>query len=208
MWLIIDRERMKMLVKMADYKVACIHADMEFPITPTHVVALDGKRTFTQYSQLDLVMMCRNGGKEVGILDPYTELTSAAFALANEMPLDKRTYEQLDKKAGAKTLPSDDRKNAGKHKLPPPKPQECSPEREPGASPEPSKPKPAKAASAPRTKGATGRVWELCEQALAGRDFHQVPLKELREAGKVLAEAEGINLGTFGVQFGKWKGTK
>lgn len=61
--------------------------------------------------------------------------------------------------------------------------------------------------SAPRKPGATKMVWDICD------DLHaQVPLitdiKAFREAAKKKCVEAGINEGTFGVQFGKWKSSK
>lgn len=57
--------------------------------------------------------------------------------------------------------------------------------------------------SAPPSKsGATKRVWEICDEAVSSG---LTDLKAIRAKAKDQAVREGINEGTFGVQFGKWK---
>lgn len=57
-------------------------------------------------------------------------------------------------------------------------------------------------APGPPAKGATARVWAICDAKAAVMN----PVSsQFRDICKGTAETEGINPSTFGVQFGKWK---
>ena len=78
----------------------------------------------------------------------------------------------------------------------------------PKAPAAPKPPKPPKAPSAPAVRPkegtATGKVWDICDAAYKAAGEVQ-DWKAFRAAVTALAEKEGINAGTVGVQFGKWK---
>lgn len=205
-YLIVDAERMKVVAKVRGYKVACILPDLEHPKTPTIAFALEGKRTFSRFTELELLLLARNGGLDPNVLSSYATLTQVVFDMAEAMATDSRTYEELDRKAGAKVLPSDDIANVGKHKLPPLRPPAATPERPAGEGQ--SQPKAAAPVKPPRTKGATGRVWELCDEVKSLDPGADITAKQFRQACLKACEEVGINAGTFGVQFGKWKTSK
>lgn len=208
-YLIVDAERMKVVAKVRGYKVACILPDLEHPKTPTIAFALEGKRTFSQFTELELLLLARNGGLDPNVLSSYATLTQVVHDMVEAMPTDSRTYEELDRKAGAKVLPSDDRANVGKHKLPPLRPPAATPERPAGEGQ--SQPKAAAPVKPPRTKGATGRVWEISDEMLKNLSEHgsvDIQTKDFRQYCLKACEEAGINAGTFGVQFGKWKTSK
>lgn len=210
-YLIVDAERMKVVAKVRGYKVACILPDLEHPKTPTIAFALEGKRTFSRFTELELLLLARNGGLDPNVLSSYATLTQVVFDMAEAMATDSRTYEELDRKAGAKVLPSDDIANVGKHKLPPLRPPAATPERPAGEGQ--SQPKAAAPIKPPRTKGATGRVWEVSDELVAEATAVEglapdIQSKTFRQAALKKCEEAGINAGTFGVQFGKWKTSK
>lgn len=73
----------------------------------------------------------------------------------------------------------------------------------------PTKPQGAKefpSTKLPPKSGATKRVWEIADAYFAKMGV--ADLKLMRKAVIAAAEAEGINSGTAGTQFGKWKATK
>lgn len=84
----------------------------------------------------------------------------------------------------------------------------AAPRPKPGATP--AAPKPPKAPSEPATRPkagtSTGKVWDAADAALAANPG--APVKELKSLVVAACEAEGINAGTAGVQFGKWKSSK
>lgn len=84
-----------------------------------------------------------------------------------------------------------------------------SPPNRPGATPAAHKPpKPPRAPGAPATRPAastsTGKVWDLCdkEHAAVGE---VTDWKAFKATCAQRCQAEGINPGTFNVQYGKWK---
>ena len=72
----------------------------------------------------------------------------------------------------------------------------------------PTKPEKAKSAepSAPRKPGATKMVWDIADARLAANPG--MDLKTLRKLIVAECKAQGINEGTAGTQFGKWKSSK
>lgn len=68
-------------------------------------------------------------------------------------------------------------------------------------------PKPPKAPSGPVTRpkagSATGRVWDIADEVRAANP--KLSAKELKSLVVAQCEEQGINAGTAGVQFGKWK---
>lgn len=57
------------------------------------------------------------------------------------------------------------------------------------------------------TKGATARVWAICDEQLA-KMSGTIDWKCLKRWVVEAAEAEGLNGGTAGTQFGRWKASK
>lgn len=74
----------------------------------------------------------------------------------------------------------------------------------------PAAPKAPRAPSAPATRPkagtATGKVWDLADQLWS--DTAANDIKAFRTKLTAACEAEGINAGTVGVQFSKWKSSK
>lgn len=93
----------------------------------------------------------------------------------------------------------------------PPVAQQGKPPKPPKA---PAAPKPPRAPSGPATRPkagtTTGKVWDVADAALtaAGGAENIDDWKAFRASVTKLCEAEGINAGTVGVQFGKWKSSK
>lgn len=84
---------------------------------------------------------------------------------------------------------------------PPPKPGKA-------ASKPPRAPKaPSGPATRPKPGTATGKVWDIADAALEAAG-EVADWKAFRATVTELAKAEGINPGTVGVQFGKWKSSK
>jgi hypothetical protein len=78
----------------------------------------------------------------------------------------------------------------------------------PGAAPKPPKAStraPAQAGERPKAGSTTGKVWDVCDAAYAAAKGQVDDWKAFRKAVVQLGEKEGINGGTVGVQFGKWK---
>lgn len=84
---------------------------------------------------------------------------------------------------------------------PPPKPAKAS-NKPPRAPKAPSAP-----ATRPKPGTATGKVWDIADAAFEAAG-EVTDWKAFRAAVTELAKAEGINPGTVGVQFGKWKSSK
>lgn len=97
----------------------------------------------------------------------------------------------------------------------------CDPNFNPGSNPENSQtevhctghvdyaPAVATMPEAPKaapTKGATARVWAIADELLA--KIGDGDMKELKRRVVNAAEAEGLNGGTAGTQFGRWKASK
>lgn len=82
----------------------------------------------------------------------------------------------------------------------PPKPQKA-----PKAPKEPADP-----TGRPKPNSMTGLVWDLADQAYAAtvRNGEEPDWKAVRAELAKLCANEGINAGTMGVQYGKWKASK
>jgi hypothetical protein len=70
-----------------------------------------------------------------------------------------------------------------------------------------------KAAVRPKATTTTGIIWAICDEVLEELASSNVPTspegwKPLRAEAWARCDKEGFNSGTFGVQYGKWKGNK
>lgn len=72
----------------------------------------------------------------------------------------------------------------------------------------PSPPKASALPSAPKAGSTTGRVWAIAEQTLADVPTPVSDWKEFKRVVVEECEAQGINPGTAGTQFGAWKRSK
>lgn len=75
----------------------------------------------------------------------------------------------------------------------------------------PKEPKaPAEAGGRPKANSMTGLVWDLADQAYATavKEGEEPDWKTVRAELTKLCVHEGINAGTMGVQYGKWKASK
>lgn len=78
----------------------------------------------------------------------------------------------------------------------------------PAKAPKPKPPRePSEPAARPKAGTSTGKVWDICDR-LWGTGKDHGTMKNLKAEVLEACAAEGINSGTAGVQFGKWKSSK
>lgn len=162
----------------------CEYAADYLPHSETSVFPVDSKRSLTAVSE--------------------AVLRAAATKLVGEtIDGDYKTLLAVTIEHLAKMAPMDtaDKASAG---LPTPAPVVESAPKAPKA------PKAEGEVAARPSKGATARVWEICDSVI---NAHTLPSGEINWSGlrgeaKQLAVAEGLNEGTFATQFGKWKKSK
>ncbi len=207
MYIIVLQDELKIGKIAETVEAGCLIAALDFPDVATHCFYGD-KKGWAHYSRLDLQLIIRNHGQTPGNLFDYSALLAQVVEIANSLPVDKRKVWELERLADKRRIPEDTRpiEKAPRYMelSAPTKGLEALQRGEEGEAP----PK-APSHRSPPQKGATGRVWEIADNLIdLYMDKTNIDLKELRRKVIAACEAEGLNPGTAGTQFAKWKKDK
>ncbi|ABP63611.1 BcepGomrgp40 [Burkholderia phage BcepGomr] len=229
MIIVIDRDNLRMVAGTNSRNHAHLIAEVDFSNVATLLVSTEGGRDWTVLTDLEIRMMFKNmSGMES---PPYGEAIKQLRAYGETFPVYPKGEAELERTL-TELRKLDTPEDAAEHveavaersvenrqaiiamaEAANPalsRPAERVPEAEyQAARAKPaSAPKPAgEAPSAPRKPGATKMVWDICDRALETWGGGEIN-KAFREAAKKACVDAGINEGTFGVQFGKWKSSK
>lgn len=219
MFIVIDKTNLKMVAASSDHDTAGLIAWCDFPDVDISLVNTDDGRSWSLFNTEQMATLYTNmsGQAPTGNYGACVDELRAYGASWPEYPVSKAIlqarYNAL-KASGADKISEADMAElhakmqrealaaaleANKSGIA----SDAGGESEKG--PITAAPKPAKLPSAPRKPGATGRVWEIADNLVAKS---MTDLKEIRKTLMAQCESEGINLGTAGTQFGKWKASK
>lgn len=220
MWIVIDRDNLRMVAAAPTHKWADLVAHVDFPNVATTLVNCDDGSTWTllpleQMATLftnmsgqkptyygDMLMQLRNYG---GTWAPWPKNEAQLLAEIKSVLVEMAVEDSQDEPVQMAGFMNEYNKHQGPSE---PAKTTLEPRDKPAKA---SAPKAAKEVSAPSKPGATKRVWEIADAQLQllNEQADQIDdIKVFRKRVITICEEEGINPGTAATQFGKWKASK
>lgn len=136
--------------------------------------------------------------------EDYATLVRECLSAVDALPVDRTDTAWLQSEVASKMPDTTMASNANGESVPAPKPQKAP--KEPKAPKDPADPN-----GRPKASSTTGLVWDLADQAyktVVPEGSSNPDWKAVRTELARLCAHEGVNSGTMGVQYGKWKASK
>lgn len=212
MFIVIDRDAMRMVAAADSHEWARYIAYCDFSHCAIAIVDSENGKSWSVFSDTEMKMLYRNmSGLEpppfgdcVGQLRDYARTWQNYHISLFDLKV-KAPQLGVDPEPPKKARPAPVRYAAIYGKAADPAAVSHAPADKRGGSKPPAEKSSDGASSAPRKPGATKMVWDICDGLMADLSLPIPDIKAFREAAKARCSESGINEGTFGVQFGKWK---